>query len=612
MNFLSPLAFVFAATIPVVVVFYLLKRRRATRVVPSTLLWQRYLAESQASTPFQRLRHNWLLVLQTLLLLLAVTALARPYFGGELSSGRLQVVILDASASMRATDGKPTRFDSAKLEALKLVDGLRDRDQMVLVHAGVSTEVRQSPTSVKSVLRRAIEQCAPSDAPTRLADALKLAETLTKDAPNSEIHLMSDGAAKDLDEFESQGLRINYHRMGVGGRNAAITGLDVRGHPEDPTQRRVLATVANLSSNAIQANLELRMEGRVLEVRNLTLEPRATSSQVFTTEQRSPEVVYSAKLDFSDDLPMDNEAAAVSQLPRPIRVILVTAGNKFLEKALRSHASAHLEVASSLGGQSPEADVVILDGVSPDPWPAVNVLAFRSAPAGWFTNSTELEVGGIVDWKPSHPLLQAVDLENVQIAKSLAVNPPSWAVSIVEAAQTPLVLAGDFQRNRVIWIGFDLYQSTWPLRVSFPIFISNAIEWLSPGAGGGAPASSRTGDPLRMMLPEGLSTIDITLPDQSARTIQLEAGTRDFLFGDTARAGVYSVRKGTQTARFAVNLADPAESDLWPREELRMGKHGGVGATTMKRADLEAWRWIAALGLAVLLWEWWFYNRRTV
>jgi len=45
MHFLSPLAFFFAATLPVVVVFYLLKRKRVVRLVPSTILWQKYLAE---------------------------------------------------------------------------------------------------------------------------------------------------------------------------------------------------------------------------------------------------------------------------------------------------------------------------------------------------------------------------------------------------------------------------------------------------------------------------------------------------------------------------------------------------------------------------------------
>src|SRR6184192_4041463 len=80
MNFLSPIAFAFAAAIPVVILFYLLKRKRVVKLVSSTLLWQKFLAETQASAPFQKLRKNWLLILQIILLVLAVLALSRPYF----------------------------------------------------------------------------------------------------------------------------------------------------------------------------------------------------------------------------------------------------------------------------------------------------------------------------------------------------------------------------------------------------------------------------------------------------------------------------------------------------------------------------------------------------
>src|SRR5260221_12976651 len=106
MNFLAPAGFAFAAAIPVVILFYLVKRKRVVKLVSSTLLWQKFLAETQASAPFQRLRHNWLLILQLLMLTLAVFALARPYFAGSTRSNGLRVLILDASASMRSKDEK--------------------------------------------------------------------------------------------------------------------------------------------------------------------------------------------------------------------------------------------------------------------------------------------------------------------------------------------------------------------------------------------------------------------------------------------------------------------------------------------------------------------------
>src|SRR5436309_1944931 len=129
MNLLAPFAFFFAAAIPVVIAFYLLKRKRVVKLVSSTLLWQKFLSETQASAPFQKLRRNWLLILQILLLILAVLALSRPYFATRAKSSQLRVLILDASASMQATDETPSRFEAARKEALKWVDSLRDDDK---------------------------------------------------------------------------------------------------------------------------------------------------------------------------------------------------------------------------------------------------------------------------------------------------------------------------------------------------------------------------------------------------------------------------------------------------------------------------------------------------
>src|SRR5271170_133702 len=216
MSFLEPIALLFGLTIPVVVVFYLLKRKRIVKLVSSTLLWQRFLAETQASAPFQKLRRNWLLILQILLLLLAVLALARPYFATTAPSSELRVLILDASASMQSTDESPSRFEKARSEALAWVDSLRDNDKMVVLQVAANTEVKQSETSEKSALRRAIMSCAALDSPTHLGPALKMADSLIRDRgkeSNPEIHLFSDGAVPDLDEFDNKVLPLIFHKV---------------------------------------------------------------------------------------------------------------------------------------------------------------------------------------------------------------------------------------------------------------------------------------------------------------------------------------------------------------------------------------------------------------
>jgi Ca-activated chloride channel homolog len=613
-HFLAPLAFAFAASIPVVVVFYLLKRKRVVKLVSSTLLWQKFLAETQASAPFQRLRKNWLLILQIILLALAVLALSRPYFATTAKPAQRRVVILDASASMQATDESPSRFEKARAEALKWVDSLKDTDEMVIVLAGATTEVKQSATSEKAALRRALQACTCSDGPTRLIPALRMAESLVRDLDpktGPEIHLFSDGAVPELNEFENKALPLVYHRVGKGANNLGITALDARANPEDVRQRAVYASVANFSPDDRQTDLELLLDDRLLETRPLTIPAGQTSPQVFLAKQ-SRDGVFTVRVTSQDDLAVDNKASIVSLMPKPVKVLLVSRGNRLLEKALRAVANVELAGATDLTDAATGFDFVVLDDVTPMVWPKGNVLAIHVANTNWFEGVKRVEAPPIVDWKSAHPLLRYTGFDNVQVVESLTARIPTWAVSLVETPQAPLILAGELGRQRIIWIGFDILQSNWPLRVSFPIFIANAVEWLDPANARSGQLLVKAGDPFRLALPETPASAQVTLPDGATRSLKLDPSANELVFGDTYKQGVYRLRLGTNDTVFCVNLLDAAESNIKPRDELQLGKYTKVSATTKQRANLELWRTIATLGLLVLLAEWWYYHRRTV
>lgn len=625
MSFLAPAAFVFAAAIPVVVIFYLLKRKRVIKLISSTLLWQRFLAETQANAPFQRLRHNWLLLLQILMLLLVVLALARPYFVGTAKSSRLRVLILDASASMQATDVKPSRFEQAKAEALKWVDGLKDNDRMVVLVAAGGTEVKQSATSDKGALRRAIESVRPTDSPTRMREALQLAETLVQNpvtspedlekprfnSDNPEIHLFSDGAIPSLAEFENKNLPLIYHRIGERGDNLGVTSLDVRANPDNPAQRAIFTSVVNPGTNAQTTDVELRFGDAAVETKSITVPGTNTFPLVFLATQPR-DGIFTVKLGGGDDLGADNQASIVSILPRPVKVLLVTRGNRFLEKAIRPVPNVQLTTVPVLADDAPGFDIVVLDDVTPVVWPKGTVLAIHVNFTNLFPEVSRAETPTIVDWKNTHPLLRFVSFDNVFVNESLAVKAPTWGLSIVDASTTPLVIAGEIGRKRVVWVGFDTMQSTWPLRISFPIFIQNALEWLNPATVNASQYSVKSGDPFRLALADTVDAAQITAPDGTVKTVALERNTREIIFGDTTKQGIYKLRAGTNDLSFCVNLMDAMESDIRPREELPLGKFGaGVAATKLERANTELWRWLALAGLAVLLFEWWWYHKRT-
>jgi hypothetical protein len=112
MGFFNLIGIWSAIIIPVIIIMYLLKRRRQDRPVSSILLWEQVLRDAAANVPWQRLRRNLLLLMQLLIAIALVIALMRPYVAGALTGGDV-FLIIDTSASMQATDVAPNRMAAA-------------------------------------------------------------------------------------------------------------------------------------------------------------------------------------------------------------------------------------------------------------------------------------------------------------------------------------------------------------------------------------------------------------------------------------------------------------------------------------------------------------------
>src|SRR5438132_9784944 len=111
MSLLTPLALALGITLPIVVIFYLLKVRRHDEEVSSTFLWNDLIRDLAAHEPLQRLKWNLLLLLQLLALALVTFAVARP-FTEQVGLKPVQAILLvDGSAGMQAQDVKPSRFE---------------------------------------------------------------------------------------------------------------------------------------------------------------------------------------------------------------------------------------------------------------------------------------------------------------------------------------------------------------------------------------------------------------------------------------------------------------------------------------------------------------------
>jgi hypothetical protein len=110
---------------------------------------------------------------------------------------------------------------------------------------------------------------------------------------------------------------------------------------------------------------------------------------------------------------------------------------------------------------------------------------------------------------------------------------------------------------------------------------------------------------------------------QGGETIVPRAEDDSFRFTATDAPGVYEVRQGDVVIeRFAVNLFDRAESDVGVRPtqdpdsqtlrpaDIHIGHFDAAPTTDRAPARQETWKLLVACALAVLLLEWYIYNRR--
>ncbi|MBA3503335.1 MAG: BatA domain-containing protein, partial [Deltaproteobacteria bacterium] len=123
MSFLGPIPFgifiyIAIGAVALTVGAYIIKMRRRRFEVPFSTLWKRVLEQKDANSLWKQLKRLISLLLILLILGIVLFAALDPTLGAVDRKARSVVVLFDASASMKATDGdeagKETRLAAAK------------------------------------------------------------------------------------------------------------------------------------------------------------------------------------------------------------------------------------------------------------------------------------------------------------------------------------------------------------------------------------------------------------------------------------------------------------------------------------------------------------------
>lgn len=659
MSLLTPAAFWLSLTLPAILVLYLLKRRYQDQMVSSTYLWRQALRDLEASSPWQKLRRHLLLYLQLAAAALLVLAAVRPALLTRAPSGDV-IVVLDVSASMQATDVAPSRFEVARSRARALIEGLGRGDRLTLVTASSRPRVLAVASRDRAELLRALGEAQVTNETADLEAALKTAlaslQGRSGQTPSVSAVVLSDGRVTPASR-PNWPMTVRYERVGEDTGNLAVLAFSLalpqppaaasaQGGPTAPSTGAPALTglvrVANYGASPAGAVLDLLANGQVVATRDLSL--KAGEEQDLTVADLPLEPSYQARIQpvagapaGSDSLAVDNVAYAVSPSADRVRALLVTSGNRFLERAMSLYPGLEVYRATpdEFGALThPEAyALVVFDGYLPDRLPGTNLWLVNPPRDNLVGVTASRAVAGLEASNPSDPLLRYVDLTGWSIARSHRLDPGGWARPLLVEAQGPdaggvLAAAGEKDgRRNVVW-GFDIHDSDLPLRPAFPILVQNTLSWLSPS--NLVPQGAiRPGDLVQLTLPPGASKAGVVGPD--GRSTDLRPGEP---FTGAARPGIYRlVAEGTEAPRevsFAVNLNTTVESDLNPAETLPLAGPGssaqgaaapedpgaaesGPGAVQSAAVGplgrRELWPLLTLGALAILTAEWWVSTR---
>ncbi len=681
MNFLSPTSlFLFGLALPIIAL-YILRLRRRREPVSTLMFWEELFRERQTTSLFQRLKHLLSLLLQLLFLMLLVLAVARPQFAFITKSARQLVLIIDQSASMNTveedTDGR-TRLEVAKEHALRTVDGLRFMDEMTVISSHTRPIIHIPFTNHQKSLRTAINAILPTDISTNLEPAYDLAHAIAQTKPNPEIVILSDfhsvseellaklkSETEENTDTEKPDPEIKRHliRIGKASDNVGITQFRVRKSLVNAFDYQTLLRVVNASEEEKKFNVELYFNENLFDVRPYTLAPGESKSEIFSNFAFEGGKLK-AVLDIQDALTTDNTAYATLPKRDLISVLLVTSGNPFLQKALAVDEQIKLTVLTpteyetdvlpdSANSQAKkDYQVVIFDRYSPSTLgdgnymfiypPTVDASETPTPELKWNIGAA-LETPIITDWERTHPILQHVHLENVQIGTAYQVTPPSTAQVLARSFESPVLFIDVTPNRKIVFAAINILESDLPLRIAFPVIIANTIQWFQQRSEI-LEYHLHTGEVLKQRIDSIGATIQpelkvetdsqqlvkITGPEDKTWEIPIERD--ELLFDQTQRAGFYELKileAADATAEealsdtsssteesggivWSINLADATESHIGADpavEDLLDESVTPKGATFLRYPP---WVYLVFLAVGLSVVEWFLYQRRRI
>ncbi|ANX01403.1 aerotolerance regulator [Thermoclostridium stercorarium subsp. leptospartum DSM 9219] len=600
LSFETPFGLIGLLSVPLIILLYVLKQKREKVTVSSLALWSKVIDDMQVNTPWQKLRKNLLMFLQIVAAILIVLVLAG--FSLKLNTGEALsvIIVIDNSLSMASTDIKPTRLAAAKQDAIEYVENLPGNSRVTVVTIGGEPDVLIYASTSKNEVRKSIASISQSSGYVDAEKAGELVLFLKDQEKDARIVLFSDTF------FSFGNEKVKFSEYKKQNDNIAVTGLT---YTKTGNGITAMSIIRNQGEKSAEITVSLYGDDEFIDSKWVTIPGNQTKTIWWN---KIPDNVRTLRVsvETEDILPDDNNGYEVVVTEKDVKILLVTNGNIFLEKALSLIEGVEVARTSPDETVYEGYDLYVFDGFIPGKFPKDgNMVIFSPTPNSLFS---------VGDWmdnplvSPSdHPVFRYLDKLSFAVGRTRIIGKPEWAEVIMEYSGNPIIMEGVLDNKRILIFGFNLFETDLPLRAEFPILISNIVNEYAPLR---STVVDRifAGDAVRFRLKPDTVKAYVHTPD--GRRLAIEPAVLSEPFTDTGKPGIYTLEQvssnGSVSTFFDVNLPDE-----WVMEKASYDRSDA--AVEYKATDIafqkQAVKFslpVIAFVILILLFEWWYYANR--
>lgn len=596
MSFFSPINFLFLlGTIPIIIM-YLLKKKHQDIEVSSIYLWQKAAADIEANAPWQRLRKNILLILQLLAFFMLVFFLAKPYFISDTLKVDNLIVVLDKSLSMSTLEGDKSRFDQSKKEIESMFRNLKSQTSVTLITMGKSPEIVAGNLKDESFLIDKLKKVTITNETDNLEDTLSLVKSMTKNKESYRVVFYTDKS------IETDIENLVFKTIGSPHDNLAIENLSCK---KDKDSIGVLVQIRNYGSKDVKTDLIIYTENQIYDVQEIIL--KANENKKLYIDGIPNTNIVKAEIDAEDALMADNIRYSVVNSSKIRKVLMITTGNIFLEKAIALNENIELYKTNEVLTDVKGYDLYIYDGRLPDNLPTDgNIFILNPSNIDGVIKVNEMIKQGSLSVSEDE-LLKYVDFD-ISMSKVKTLSPPDWAKSFIYSDDEAIGFKGIKDNQKFVVLGFDIHDTDLPLKYSFPIFIQNVLDYtLSLNTQKNTSVISGKG--IEIDVSPKASEVYIETPNKNKMKIAPPFPVS--VYTNTNEAGVYTIEQKIENKiylnYFASNVNTLKESDV--RQAIEDTNQASVKDNARKNAMMNIKNIFLILALLFLGAEWVVYNR---